>query len=111
MEPSDVALVTAALRRGVRVVWDPLPRYRGPSAALALAKQAPDTAREVLRRAAIFRAQAQTPSTMPILMLPGSHVTGCLSCGDTGAQGLRCDLCQLAVQLALEVAPPEAPDA
>ncbi len=104
IETPDVGLVVEALRRGARVVWDP-PRFRGPSPALALAKKAAETAREVLHRAEIFRAQAQERSPIPLLVLPDVAETpeGCLSCGAPILEGFRCRLCQLAVHLALDL--------
>ncbi len=103
-ETPDVAPVVEALRRGVRVLWDP-PRYRGPAEALALAKGTPETAREVLRRAAIFRAQAQRASVCPLLVLPEAtlQLGGCISCGVSIPCGFRCGVCQIAVQLALDL--------
>jgi len=95
-------LVAKALRNGARIVWDPV-RYRGPSSALALAKQAADIAREVLRRAEIFRDQLHRSDEMPFLTLSGSTGSGCLSCGDEIDNGFRCDVCQFAVLAALDL--------
>jgi hypothetical protein len=105
-------LVDEALRRGVRVLWDP-PRFRGPSPALALAKQAGDTAREVLRRAVIFRTQAEEPGVILLLTIPGAPDSpgGCISCGIPIPHGeFRCPLCQTAVRLALDFAQPDGGD-
>ncbi len=85
---ADLALLDEALRRGVRVLWDPPPRFRGPSGALALVKEVPDAARELLRRAAAFRHQLEAWTTsgrvgVPLLVLPEapSTATGhCISC-------------------------------
>ena len=105
-ETPGIEHVAEALRRGVRVVWDP-PRYRGPASALALAKEVPDTAREVLRRAALFREQIQHASVCPFLTLPGAETDadGCLSCGLPITTGFRCRLCQFAAHLALDLVP------
>jgi hypothetical protein len=102
------ALVTRALRRGVRVVWNPAPKYRGPAEAIALVKETPEFAREVLRRAALFRQQVATPGVIPFVRLPNvtGWAGGCLSCG-VPAAGLRCQACQLAAWLALDMTPPE----
>lgn len=110
----DLTLITEALRQGVRVVWDP-PRFRGPSSALSLAKEATGTAREILRRAAIFRAQAESfireGRLLPPLALPGAPNLRdrCLSCGgDLEGNTWRCPVCTLAVRIALDL-PPEPP--
>ncbi len=107
-ETPGLERVAEALRRGVHVVWNP-PRYRGPVSALALAKEVPDTAREVLRRAAIFREQAQHASVCPLLMLPGVEFEpdGCISCSAPIRGGFRCRLCELAAHLALDLALPD----
>jgi len=109
-EPGS-ALVTEALRRGARVVFDP-PRFRGPAEAIALAQEAPEAAREILRRAVLFRAQLRTPGPVPILILPGApdRPGGCLSCGIPVADRLRCCLCQIAAWLALDLIPPDGGD-
>ena len=103
-----LSLLSDALRLGVRVVWDP-PRFRGPSPALALAKSVPAIAREVLRRATIFRIQAQTTSAVPFLVLPEARYkpNGCISCGVPIRDRFRCEICHLAVHLALDLGLPE----
>lgn len=66
-------------------------------------------AREVLRRAAIFRAQAQTASAKPFLVLPKrtGPPDGCMSCGVPIPTGFRCRVCRLAVYLALDMGLPQ----
>jgi hypothetical protein len=98
-------------------IWDP-PRFRGPADALAFLKETPDTAREVLRRAEVFRRQAEAwaaadRSGVPLLTLPeapGPCVGACLSCGLALAEsGWRCGLCRHAVEIVLGVSPLEEP--
>jgi hypothetical protein len=108
MLATDVMLVSKAIRRGVRAEWNP-PRYQGPSDALALAKQAPDTAREVLRRATEFRRQIESWSggCAPLLALPSAPEPrhgACVSCG-VAVAAWRCPACLLAVELALGLTP------
>lgn len=120
-ETTGLALVERALRSGVRIVWDP-PRYRGPSEALALVKERPELARELLRRAGTFREQVDAWSRSgrigaPVLVLPSAPEPGagaCVSCGTPVPAGWhwRCALCRRAVELVLGLSPildPEAP--
>ena len=111
IETPDLTLVTEALRRGLRVVWNP-PRFRGSSESIALVKEVPQTACEVLRRAAIFRAQLEKSSLIPLLVLPDApdSPVGCISCGSPISQGFRCQLCELAVYIALDLPVPSAED-
>lgn len=104
-----VAVLTEALARGGKVVWEPpdRPRLLAPPSLHKAIKADGATVREILRRAAIFREQAGTPGLCPILALPDCpHGDGCLSCGATIAPGhFRCELCALAVKLALGATP------
>jgi hypothetical protein len=110
---TDLALLAEGLRRGVRVVWDP-PRYRGPAAAMALFKEVPDAARELLRRAAVFREQIESWNStgrigVPLLVLPAApapRLGACVSCGASIERGWRCPVCLHAVELALGLSPP-----
>jgi len=109
--PSALTLVGEARRRGVHVVWGPPARFRGTGAGLALLKEMPDTARELLSRAVIFRDQAERWATsgrlgVPLLALPDAPPTrlgACISCGApiAGSSTWRCGLCREAVELAL----------
>lgn len=112
-DAAGLATVRYALGRGLRVVWEPSPRFRGPAEVVAQAQEAPETAKEVLRRATVFRAQLRVSGVIPILVLPGAPATpgGCLSCGVPCPLRLRCGLCQVAAWLALDLVPPEEPGA
>ena len=102
---TSVAALAEALDRGGRVVWDrEPPRLLVPSALRLKVEADRATVREVLRRAAIFREQVRTPGPCPILALPDCpDGDGCLSCDATIDPGhFRCELCALAVRLALE---------
>ena len=107
---AELARIEEALRRGVRLVFDPpRPRFRGPVEALALVKETPKTARELLHRASAFRRQADEWSRtgrpgVPLLVLsgaPGSRAGACVSCGAPIPEGWRCRICRLAFDLAL----------
>lgn len=65
---------------------------------------------EVLRRAKIFRQQIPAQGPCPLLVLPDSGESGCISCGTAIDEGhYRCGVCAQAVQLAFEwAAHPEA---
>jgi hypothetical protein len=101
-----VAVLTEALARGGKVVWDPpgRPRLLAPPSLHEAIKADRETVKEILRRAAILREQAQRPGPWPILVLPDRQEgAGCLSCGIAiGADRFRCEVCALAVVLALE---------
>jgi hypothetical protein len=104
-----VAVLTEALARGGRVVWEPpdKPRLLAPPSLHDAIKADRETVKEILRRAAILRKAATTHGPCPILALP-EHPGGggCLSCGDPVTGGhFRCPLCALAVALALEGRP------
>jgi hypothetical protein len=67
-----------------------------------------ETVKEILRRAAIFREQAtrfiREGRALPTLALPEHQgLEGCQSCGNPlHGRRYRCDLCALAVGLALD---------
>jgi hypothetical protein len=105
-----VAVLTEALARGGKVVWEPpdKPRLLAPPSLHDAIKADRETVKEILRRAAIFREQAERfirqGRLLPVLTLPDYQgVDGCLSCG-APLQGrrYRCEVCALAVALALE---------
>jgi hypothetical protein len=108
-----VAILSEALARGGRLLWDPpqKPRLLIPTALRAQLDPERETVREVIRRATIFRQQAlafiQPGQALPILALPERpEGEGCLSCGiPIDAGHYRCDMCALAVNLALEGTP------
>ena len=111
--PFGVAVLVEAVRSGVRLAWDP-PRYRGPAAALAKAKESPETARQVLQRATAFRAQLEEWISsgrmgVPVLALPSASVPRigrCISCSEAvAAHAWRCACCRLAVELVLGLTP------
>jgi len=100
--------LSEALARGGRVAWDRVPpRLLVPPALRPKVEADRATVREVLRRAAVFRAQAQAPGPVPFLYLPeaGGQDGGCLSCADALEDGrrFRCRLCELAVRIALDL--------
>ena len=101
-------LLEEALRKGGKVEWTPpgKPQLFVPKGMGVLFQQDIETVREVLRRAALFREQAQTPGPVPLLVLPGYQGDTddrCVSCGvRVDSTGFRCALCRLAVTLALE---------
>ena len=101
-----VAVLTEALARGGKVMWDSpdKPRLLAPPSLHEAIKADRATVKEILRRAAILRAEATTCGPCPILALPEHPgAGGCLSCGDPVEPGhFRCSLCNLAVNLALE---------
>ena len=100
------AILEEALAKGGRVIFEPPdhPRLLVPRGMAAKLQDDLDTIREVLRRAILFREQAQTTSTLPLLVLPGHQGgEGCLSCGTPVERGhFRCEVCTLAVVLALD---------
>jgi len=100
-----VAVLTEALARGGRVVWEPpdKPRLLAPPSLHEAIKADRETVKETLHRAGIFREQARTPGPWPYLTLPGVEDDGCISCGaPLGGRRYRCPLCELAVKLAPE---------
>jgi hypothetical protein len=104
-----VAVLQDALTRGGRVVWEPpdKPRLLAPPNLHEAIKADRETVKEVLRRAAIFRQQAirflRHGGLFPILALPDRpEGDGCTSCGITlNGRRYRCEVCALAVALAL----------
>ncbi len=100
------ALLEEALAKGGRVIFEPPghPRLLVPLGMGAKLREDVKTVREVLRRAVLFREQAQRPGPLPLLVLPGYRGQGgCLSCGTGIDLGyFRCAICALAVALALE---------
>jgi hypothetical protein len=105
-----VAVLTEALARGGKVVWDSpgKPRLLAPPSLHDAIKADRETVKEILRRAAILREQANVfireGRLLPVLALPDRpEGDGCWSCGDpVEGRGYRCELCALAVALALE---------
>lgn len=105
-----MAALMEALARGGKVEWDGegRPRLFVPQGmAPKLASERPFI-REVLRRAAIFRAQLAAPGPIPFVHLPearGREVREgeCLSCAGPLPEGSRwrCPLCLAAAQIAL----------
>ncbi len=108
-----VAVLQEALARGGRVEWSPpdKPRLLAPPSLHAAIKADRETVKEILRRAAIFREQAtrflREGRGFPILAIPEHEgLEGCHSCGSPlHGRRYRCDLCALAVALALEGMP------
>ncbi|MFI5342041.1 MAG: hypothetical protein ACHQ7N_19660 [Candidatus Methylomirabilales bacterium] len=103
-----VMALTEVLTRGGRVVWGgPRPRLLVPRDLKDRVLGDRATVREILRRASHFREQAvrfiRDGQVLPMLSLPDrTGRQGCLSCGAAIGPGqFRCDLCALAVALAL----------
>ena len=106
------AVLSEALALGGKVVFDPpeKPRLLVPKGMGAKVQADAPAIREVLRRASIFRAQAERflhgGRVLPLLAVPEhpGHERGqCLSCGEPiGRDHYRCPVCVLAVTLALE---------
>lgn len=108
-----VAVLTEALARGGKVVWEPpeKPRLLAPPSLHQAIKADRETVKEILRRAAIFREQAEGfirgGRLLQVLALPErAEGNGCWSCGAPLTGRLyRCEVCALAVKLALEGTP------
>ncbi|OGB93776.1 MAG: hypothetical protein A2Z31_05005 [candidate division NC10 bacterium RBG_16_65_8] len=105
----NCAVLSEALALGGRVIFDPpeKPRLLVPKGMGAKVQADSPSVREVLRRAAIFRVQAEQflreGRELPLLVLPEYQRTqeGCLSCGETiGPNGYRCPVCVMAITLA-----------
>ncbi|MBI3988181.1 MAG: hypothetical protein HY347_01045, partial [candidate division NC10 bacterium] len=99
----DVNVLIEVLTLGGKVLWDPpdRPRLLVPGGVGAKLREDLGTVREVLRRAVLFREQANTSGPIPLLVLPehpGNE--GCISCGSPVDSGhFRCPVCSLAVAL------------
>jgi hypothetical protein len=104
-----VTLLAEALAQGGKVLWDPpeRPKLILPKGVRERLEADRETIREVLRRAAIFRGQANVfirgGRLLPVLALPDRpEGEGCWSCGQPApSRRYRCDVCGLAVALAL----------
>jgi hypothetical protein len=101
-----------ALQRGGRAVWEPPDRPRlveVPSDLRAALLAEREALREVLSRAAAFRASlaGRDLRPIPVLVLPDRPASsdGCISCG-TETSTIRCRLCSLACWIALGHPPP-----
>lgn len=108
---SGCAILEAVLIQGGRVDFTaPAPRLFAPKALVAeVAAHGPEV-REVLRRAAIFRAEVgrfiRDGGVPPLLTLPDHPQGPCVSCGaDLDGNRYRCPVCVLAVNLAVEGRP------
>lgn len=95
-------------------LWERFKGLRGGAAEPILLQQAEtgQVGKEILRRATVFREQAEQfirqGRLLPVLALPEHQgLDGCASCGSPLAAGgrYRCELCALAVKLALEGVP------
>ena len=105
---TGIDVLIEALDLGAKVILDPdRPRMLVPTAELStrlLEQKA--TVREILRRAIIFRTQAERflrhGGRLPRLALPAAPSGPCLACGGPldGGRG-RCPVCALAVTIAL----------
>lgn len=106
-------LLAEALAHEGKVLWAPPERPKLILPKGTRERLEPDrvTIREVLRRATIFREQSERfirdGKALPLLALPEHQAgTGCFSCGVPVKAGhFRCELCALAVTLALEGRP------
>lgn len=107
---SDPDGETEALTRGGKVVWEPPdePQLLAPPSLHQAIKADRETVKEILRRAAIFREQAERfiRQGKPLLALAlpeRPEGNGCWSCGaPLRDRRYRCESCELAVTLALE---------
>ena len=109
-----VATFAKALADGGTVTWETTcPRVRVGSKWASELRNQPDSERaalrEILHRAALFRGQidANTGSAIiPYLSLPDAvppRSGACISCGIEIEDSLRCQLCVLAVYIALDL--------
>lgn len=102
-----------ALAQGGKILWDRPGgiRVMVPKALRERLEVERETIREVLRRAAVFREQAARfileGQLLPVLALPERpEGNGCWSCGaPLQSRRYRCEVCALAVTLALEGMP------
>ena len=106
---TGVAVLREVLSEGGQVVWaSPGPRLLVPPTLRSKVEADRPALREILRRAAILRAQAvqfiPQGIPMPLLALPDNKsVDGCLSCGAEVSEGhYRCEVCAMAITLALQ---------
>ena len=105
-----------ALCLGGRVVWEPedRPTLRVPPEFSPTIRKNAEEVREILRRAVVFKEQAGVPGPVPFLYLPQAKETGpgcCFSCGESVPKDrIRCDLCQAAAWIALDMIPSDARD-
>jgi hypothetical protein len=105
-----LSALVEALHRGGKAVWEPPDRPKLVEVppelreSLLADRQA---LREVLSRAAAFRAHLAGRDVCPVLVLPDRPPgeAGCISCGAPTAS-IRCRLCSLACWIALGHAPP-----
>ncbi len=111
--------IAEALDRGGRVEWSPAerPRLLVPRSLRPKVEANRETVREVLRRAVIFREQAEgfmrEGQCFPPFYLPYHPGDGpglCTACGAPLSPGrwCRCEVCDLAVRIVLDLAPREA---
>lgn len=104
MDGPGVSLLEQALADGGQVVWkEPnRPTLRlSKKWQMALSNEL-EGVREVLRRAALFRKQANGQGPLLILALPGAPIVagGCISCGKPNVD-TRCPGCRLAAWIVL----------
>ncbi len=107
---SGCTALEEALAQGGRVIFEAdRPRLLVPKGMRDKIQEDIATVREVLRRATLFRGQANSHGLVPLLVLPDYQGGGgCLSCGiSVGSGHFRCQLCVLAVALALDMKPNE----
>lgn len=108
MRKRGLATIRDLSTRGL-VRWEPDgPRLKVPPEHAQSLWQDRRTIKAVLRRAAVFAEQLATASPNPFVRFrdPRWTAEGCPSCGGPVREhDLRCDLCALAVALALEGRP------
>ncbi|OGC01447.1 MAG: hypothetical protein A3G35_10975 [candidate division NC10 bacterium RIFCSPLOWO2_12_FULL_66_18] len=109
MRARGLATVQHLAVRGLLTWEDGAPRPRGIPPELAQSVQEDRrTIEAVLRRAAVFSRQLATASLDPFVRFrdPKWTAEGCPSCGGpVGEHKLRCELCAVAVSLALDGTP------
>jgi hypothetical protein len=108
MRTRGLATVQDLSARGL-LIWGPDgPQLQVPREVAPAVRQDRRTIDAVLRRAGAFARQLAIPSVDPFVRLRAPKWTqeGCPACGGPmGRSELRCDLCSVAVMLALAVAP------
>jgi hypothetical protein len=103
-----VELLTEMFALGGRAILDPdKPRLLVPPGMGDRIRAERETVREILRRAIVFRAEAERfvrdGGVLPLLTLPGAPAGPCISCGGDLAGGrYRCPVCAMAVNIALD---------